>query len=129
MGSRVEKTRNAGTWTEARYWSAVRSYLRRGFRYWKPATEAKIRARRANQSKNKRLTWEYLCANCKEWWADRDIQVDHITPVGSLRQLEDLPGFLERLTPEEGFQVLCKKCHKKKTNNERSNRKSDNKEI
>ena len=127
MGRKVEKTRNAGTWTEARYWSAVRSCLRRGFRHWKPATEAKINARRANQSENKRLKWEYLCANCKEWWADRDIQVDHITPVGSLRRLEDLSGFVERLTPEEGFQVLCKKCHKEKTNNERVQR--DTREI
>lgn len=119
----VKKTRNNGTQTEAAYWGGVRSALRRHFRYWKPMVEAKNKARRKNQSSNKRLKWEFQCNHCKEWFKDKDIQIDHIIPVGSLRCPEDLAGFLERLTPEEGFQVLCKECHQVKTNQERKDKK------
>lgn len=119
MGRRVKKTRNAGTWTEARFWGAVRSALRRGFRYWQPAMNAKLEARRPYKGKNKRQKWEYQCAHCKEWFPDKEIQVDHVIPVGSLKGPEDLIGFLMRLTPEDGFQVLCLDDHQKKTNKER----------
>lgn len=51
---------------------------------------------------------------------DKEVQIDHETPVGSLKSGDDLKGFLERLTPEVGFQVLCKDiCHQAKTNEER----------
>lgn len=116
----TKKTRNAGTWTEAGYWGAVRSHLRRGFRFWKPLMNAKQEARRPYVGENKRQKWEYLCAACNEWYKEKEVQVDHIVPVGSLKCLEDLPGFLERLTVEEGgFQVLCKPCHQKKTNKDK----------
>ena len=117
--AKVKKTRNAGTQTEAAYWASVRSVLRRGFRYWKPMQKAKQDAKRKSQSSNKRLKYEYQCNKCREWFPDKQVQIDHVEPVGSLKCLEDLAGFLERLTPEDGFQVLCKECHQEKTNKER----------
>lgn len=117
---RVSKHRNAGTQSEAAYWGSVRSALRRHFRYWKPATKAKVDARRPYNGDNKRQRWEYRCEKCNEWYADKETQIDHIIPVGSLRCGEDLVGFLERLTPESGFQLMCKPCHQEKTNRERS---------
>ena len=119
IAKRVERTRNAGTWTEAQYFSAIRSALRRQFRYWKPATNAKQLARRKYEGENKRQKWEYLCACCNIYFSDKEVQIDHIIPVGSLKTLEDLKGFIERLTPEDGFQVMCKGCHQEKTNRER----------
>jgi len=119
MGRKVPRTRNANTLTEAGFWGLVRSHLRRGFRYWKPAMQAKQEARCPYKGKNKRQRWEYLCAKCNKYHPDKNIQIDHIIPVGSLRCDEDLVGFLQRLTPEEGFQVLCKDCHQEKTNLER----------
>jgi len=120
MAKRVKKTRNNATLTEAGYWGSVRSALRRHFRYWKPATQAKIEARRPSQSSNARLKWEFQCNHCKEWFPDKEVQIDHITPVGTLKCGDDLKLFLERLTPEDGFQVLCKPCHQIKTNEERN---------
>ncbi len=119
MPKRIKRTRNADTWSESQYWGAVRSALRKAFRYWKPATSSKLRARRAYVGANKRQKWEYCCASCGKWFKEREIHIDHITPVGSLRSSSDLAKFLERLTPEEGFQVLCKPCHYIKINKER----------
>jgi len=119
MGRRVEKTRNKGTMSEAAYWGSVRSALRRHFRYWKPATHCKQEAKRPYKGPNKRQKFEYQCNHCEEWFMDKEVQIDHITPVGSLKCGDDLKEFLERLTPEDGFQVLCKPCHQIKTNSER----------
>jgi 5-methylcytosine-specific restriction endonuclease McrA len=121
MGKRVERTRNANTLTEAAYWSMVRSILRRGFRFWKPAINAKMKARRKYEGENKRQKWEYQCNHCEEWFADKEVQTDHVVACGQLKYLEDVSGFLERLTAEgkESFQILCLKCHQKKTNLER----------
>ena len=113
------KPRNLGTMTEAAYWGMVRSVLRRGFRFWKPIQKAKQDAKRVYKGDNKRQKWEYQCASCQEWFKDRDVQVDHIIPVGSLKSGKDLEGFLARLTAEEGYQVLCKPCHNNKTQKER----------
>ena len=121
------KTRNAGTMTESAYWSMIRSGLRRTTRYWKPIVEAKNKARRPYVGPNKRQKWEYQCAKCKKWFIGKETSVDHIIPVGSLKCKEDLPGFIERLTPESGFQVLCKEDHTKKTNSEREASKQGNK--
>jgi 5-methylcytosine-specific restriction endonuclease McrA len=105
--------------SESAFWGSVRSALRRHFRYWKPATQAKVAARRKYEGENRRQKWEYQCAHCKKWFMDKETQIDHIIPVGSLKNGDDLKGFLERLTPETGFQVLCKEDHQIKTNKER----------
>jgi len=119
VAKRVSRHRNADTQTEAGYWGSVRSALRRAFRYWKPATQAKMAARRRYEGSNKRQRWEYQCAECEQFYMDKFVQIDHIIPVGSLKSGDDLKGFLERLTPEDGFQVMCKECHQEKTNEER----------
>lgn len=123
VGRRVARTRNAGTMTESMYWSAIRSALRKAFRYWKPAQKAKVLARRKYKGKNKRQKYEYQCAKCKEWFKEKEVQIDHIVEVGSLRCYEDLVEFLKRLTPEDvkAFQILCLKCHKEKTNKYKKN--------
>lgn len=113
------KTRNNNTMTESAYWSMIRSVLRRGTRYWKPIMQTKMLARKPYKGVNKRQKWEYQCAECKKWFMDKQIQIDHIIPVGSLKCSDDLAGFIKRLTPEKGFQVLCKSCHQIKTNDEK----------
>lgn len=119
--TRVPKTRNGNTLTESQYWSKVRSVLRNGFRYWKPMTNALEAASRPYKGDNKRLKKEYQCARCEDWFPRKNVAIDHIIPVGSLKCGEDLKGFLERLTPEEteAFQILCDPCHLIKTNLER----------
>ena len=117
---RVVKTRNAGTMTESAFWSFIRSALRQKSRWWKPITQCKLQAKRPYKGHNKRQKFEYQCALCLEWYADKLINVDHIIPAGSLNCANDLPGFIERLFCEiENLQVLCTTCHNKKTKTEK----------
>jgi 5-methylcytosine-specific restriction endonuclease McrA len=114
---KLPRTRNAGTMTESAFWSMIRSALRRRSMYWKPIQKAKDAAKRAYQGTNIRQKWEYQCSKCKNWFAAKEIEVDHIEEVGSLKCSDDLKGFVERLFAEEGYQILCKECHNTKTHN------------
>lgn len=110
------KVRNAGTMTESAFWSFIRSALRQKSRWWKPITECKMKARRAYKGPSKRQKFEYQCNNCKAWFPEKQINVDHIQPAGSLNCKEDLAGFVERLFCEQdNLQVLCESCHDVKT--------------
>ena len=86
--------------------------------------EAKQRARRKYSGTIGRQRWEYQCARCKKWFKDKDTQIDHVVPCGSLRRMEDIAPFVERMTCEDvnGYQVMCKPCHQLKTNEERKSR-------
>lgn len=120
----LPKPRNAGTMTESAFWGMIRSLFRKRSMYWKPIAIVKAKNRRDKPrdviGKHK---FEYQCNECKGWFQDKEVQVDHFIEAGSLTCAEDLPGFVERLfCEEEGFQVLCHKrldgiesCHRKKT--------------
>jgi len=129
MREKVDKPRNCGTMSEAAYWGAVRSGLRRTFRYWKPAKEVKFNNRKPYVGTSNLRKWTYTCEKCKGEFKEKDTEIDHIIPVGSLKSSEDLVGFLERLTPEEGYRLLCKKCHSGITNTTRNARKNHPREA
>jgi hypothetical protein len=119
--TRVVRTRNAGTMTESMFWGMIRATLRNKSRWWKPISLCKQKAKRKYNGPNKRQKWEYQCAKCKKWWAEKHINVDHIIPVGSLQSANDLPKFVENLFCEmEYLQVLCSTCHNVKTQSERN---------
>lgn len=113
-----KKPRCEGLWTEARYWSFISSGLRRMWVKYPVRSEALKAARRPYLGCDKRTKWEYKCNNCKEWFKGKDVHVDHIEPVGSL--MTDLMAAVQRLFCELGnLQVVCKSCHKSKTNEEK----------
>lgn len=127
---RVPRTRNGGTMTESQFWGRIRGALRKTFAAWVPMQIAMKAARRPSQRADRPLLkWEYRCALCGAWFplkeegadGEKLIQVDHITPAGSLRSFDDLPGWIARLTEEDPvkFQIVCRPCHQTKTNAER----------
>lgn len=118
--SRVAKTRNGATLTEAAFWGMVRSGLRRTFRWWKPALAA-LKAARVPFRGPRGQRWAFLCADCQKLFLRRQVQIDHIVPVGALTDYAHVGEFLRRLTTErpEDFACRCRKCHQKKTNAER----------
>lgn len=124
---KTPKTRNAGTLTESAFWSFIRSALRQKSRWWKPITQCKLKARRPYKGPNKRQKFEYQCNQCKNYFPDKKINVDHIIPAGSLQCANDLPGFVERLFCEiDNLQVLCSSCHDKKTKSEKDGKRKTN---
>lgn len=120
----VERTRAGGLWTEARYFSFIRGALRKAATRYPVKFAVKEAARRAKpKSKAGRHRFEYRCVGCKKWFPDKEVQVDHIVPAGSLKTYDDLPSFVERLFCEaDNLQVMCKPCHQLKTNEERKAR-------
>lgn len=110
--SRVEKPFNAGTMTSAAFFGMLKSALRGKSRYWKPSAKVKLAARRDYIGPNPRQRFEYQCNHCKSYFPDKEVQVDHIIPVGGLNCYEDLPEVVKRLfCTEDGLQVLCSGCH------------------
>jgi len=113
---RVPRTRADNTMTEAGFWSFVRSNLRLMSRKWAPRRHVLAACRRPSQSENKRLKFEHQCSQCLQWFPQKQVEVDHVIPVGRLLTYSDLPGFVERLLCEaDGFVVLCEQCHDIKT--------------
>jgi len=105
-------------WTTSRFWSFVRSTLRRAWSRWPPKYQVLNKARRV--VKGKRHKYEYKCSECKKWFKSTEVEVDHIVPVGSLKDYSDLPAFVERLfVSEESLRCICKTCHKIKTKEDR----------
>ena len=116
-GAKSELTRAGGKWTEARYWSFLRSALRRAFVRWPVNYDARNSSRRPYVGPSKQQKWEYECSICKGWFPMKGTQLDHVNPCGPLKSLSDLPGFVDRLFCErEGLRVLCKPCHQEVTN-------------
>ena len=120
MSLRGVKNKAGNTWTTARYWSFIRSCLRRAWSRYPVRYQVMNEAKRPYKGLDKRTKWEYTCADCKGWFKTKEVEVDHINPAGSLKDYSDLAGFCERLFCEaDNLRVLCKPCHKKRTDEER----------
>ena len=118
----VSKERAGGRWSEARYFSFIRSALRKASMRYPVKTDCLIasRRKRTEASGEGKHTYEHQCNECSGWFQGKDVAVDHIVGAGSLKTFEDLAGFASRLFCEiDNLQVLCKSCHQVKTNLEK----------
>lgn len=107
-------------WTDSRYFSFLRSGLRRLWTKYPPKYQVLNAAKRRKLHAKGKQKYEYKCAECHVFYAGKNVSVDHIVPAGSLRDFSDLPTFVSNLLcGVDGLQVLCFKCHKAKTNAER----------
>ena len=112
MGRKTPPFRAYDEWTEARFWSFIRSGLRRMHMRWPPMYKSKNMARGPYHGGG-RTKWVYECSKCKLYFKDKEIEIHHISDVGTLKCFEDLPLFVERLfCGVDGYEVLCKECHK-----------------
>ena len=115
MSRRTPPNTNYPEWSDAKFWSFVRSGLRRKWIMWPPRFLAIQKSRRAVVGQ--RHKWEVKCAKCKKWWKLNEVQVDHKEPVGTLQNYDDLPAFVRRLfVAVDKLRILCKGCHTKITN-------------
>lgn len=125
-----------GQWTLARMRSFIMSALRRA--QWPPKYEAIKNAfvKSGVNPATGRMCKQHLCAQCGGLFPQKDMAVDHVDPVIPLDGFDCPDGFLEydwdavvrRLFVEaDGLQVLCKKCHKLKSLDERAIRNANKK--
>ena len=123
----TDKKRNGGEWTEARFKSFVTSALRAASRRWPPKYKALKEAFVGKQvnAKTGKLAMHYKCAECKKLYVATDVQVDHIKPVVDPKKgFVSWDSFIDRMFCEiENLQVMCKPCHKIKTDEEKNLRK------
>lgn len=113
-------------WSEAKFFSFIRSALRAAWSRWPPKYQLLAKAKRKYEGPNKRLKWEFQCNECKLYYPQKEISVDHINPAGTLRSFEDIGSFCERLfVGEDKLQVLCSGCHNIKTAQERADKKTN----
>lgn len=118
MAKRTPPFKNYPEWSQARFWSFIRSALRQAHVKYPPAQSLMKKDRKTVTGKKHKF--EHQCSICQEWKPQKEIEKDHIIEVGSLRSYEDLPGFVERLfCSEEGYRKVCKPCHKKLTAEQR----------
>jgi len=111
--AKAEKTCAGNRWTYARKESFIRSALRRAFTRWPVAYDVRKALRREYKGSNPRQQWEYQCSMCQAWFSQKETQLDHYPPCGSLRPLDK---FVDTLFCEaEGLRIVCKKCHKQIT--------------
>lgn len=127
-GQRVARTRNGGTWSEAKFWGCLRSALRRTYRFWKPAVMA-LKAARIPMSGPRGRKWGFICAGCGKAYLRKQVNIDHKEPAGALTDYAHIGPFLKRLTPEDpaAYQVLCTgagtcRCHEAKTAKDKAER-------
>lgn len=122
---RVPRTRGGGRYTEAGFFGYIRAGLRAKFFRWGPRFDVLAAAKTKARNPAGRLKWEYKCAICEQLHPQKQVEVDHIVPCGSLRSYDDLPGFVERMFVEQdGLRVLCKPCHLKVTKEQRDAKSS-----
>ena len=116
--------------------SWITQQLRRLSLRWPPRGRALKASRRELPRKikkdgtpYKKANYEYQCNICKEWFRNKDIELDHINPVVDVKseamsEEEFYSTFIMGLfCYEDNFQVVCSKCHTKKSKKENKTRK------
>jgi len=113
-------------WTDGRMRAFITSALRGAFSRY-PNRFVALKNAFAGRKKNiktGRDAAHYRCANCRDVFAGKDVQIDHIEPVvDKIVGFKNWDVYIDRMFCDvEGLQVLCKKCHLKKTSDERKER-------
>lgn len=116
--------RDKNPWGEGTPWSKqtnFMTYLRGCLRkaWSNNPIKIKVLNKKRRQIKNpnpkgkKDFVWGFDCEMCHKEFVIANGQVDHITPAGSLREIADIQGFVERLlcVTEEDLRLVCKGCN------------------
>ena len=71
-------------------------------------------------SRAKRDSIRYQCDSCKELVPGTNMDIDHITPIGSFKCISEIHAFVSKVyCAYDNLQVLCDNCHREKTNMDR----------
>ena len=114
-------------WTEGRLQGFIIGVLRQGHKRWPIKIEVKNEAKTAKQINpaSGRMAQFYLCSICCKEFTNHEVEVDHVDPVVDPEQgFIDWDTYISRLfSPKENYQLLCKSCHKEKTDQEKATKR------
>ena len=124
----MNKPYNSGQWTQARFNSFIKGALRQISFRWPPKQNVKkgawVRRGIYKCAGYKRRSHQVAISIKEKGKRANNVFVDHIEPV-----IDPQKGFVSwdetirnLFCEAEGLQVLCKACHKEKTNDERRKR-------
>lgn len=90
--------------------------LRKSFRYWPPRAEIRRIA-------HKGPSGYFMCQECGDYFVKQDTHIDHILPVVGPNGIDSWDDYISRLfCSVENLRIICKPCHKRKTNAENKER-------
>lgn len=102
---------------ETAWWTYIRGCLRATWSR-NPVKHELLKAERRqipnpNPKGKKATVWGCTCKMCGKEEIMKNIQVDHIVEAGSLKSVEDIQGFVERLlfVTKDDLRVVCKECN------------------
>lgn len=104
------------------------SSLRRA--QWPPKYQAikKAYVKDGKNPKTGRKCKLHKCEHCGNLFPQKDMQADHVNPVIPLTGFDSWDKVIERLFCEvDGYQAVCRECHKIKTKEENRIRKENTK--
>lgn len=107
-------------WTQSRYNSFIKGGLRRLFSRYPNKYVALKNAEKGRivNASTGRLAKHYQCSICKKLYPSKEVEVDHIIPL--MKDAKNWDDVVRNMfCATEQLQVLCKTCHKAKTNEER----------
>lgn len=129
MAARTPPCYKHPEWSESRYRTFIRSNLRAMTMRWQPAQEAWKLVQRKSQLEDKRVKFEYQCANCSGWFQKKLCENNHKTPTGVMMEGMDhstIGDWVDRLlAPVEDYEILCKVCHLALSNEQNTERREN----
>lgn len=121
--------------TESAWWGYLRGCLRKAWSR-NPIKLNLIKKKRRqipnpNPKGKKEFVFGFDCDVCSGTFVLSEGEVDHIEPAGSLKSIEDIRGFVERLlfVTEDDLRLVCKGCHKAITYAEKTGMSFDEAKI
>jgi 5-methylcytosine-specific restriction endonuclease McrA len=116
-------------WTAGKFRTFITGVLRSGFRKYpsKYETLKEASVGKKLNPKTKRIAEHYKCAECKQDFPGKEVNVDHVNPVVCpVEGFVNWDVYIKRMfCGKENLQVLCSECHTVKSNEERKIRKEN----
>jgi hypothetical protein len=117
-------------WTAGKFRTFITGVLRSGFRKYpsKYETLKEASVGKKLNHKTKRIAEHFKCAECKQDYPAKEVNVDHVSPVVCpVEGFVNWDVYIKRMfCGKENLQVLCKTCHDLKSAEERKVRKENN---
>jgi len=105
-----------GLMTKAAFFSLIRNTLR--LKWMRSDPNRKLALKKVSVGKN-----NYYCKKCRKVYDKKQIEVNHIIPVGSFNEFSQFEEFYTKLFCNiENLEAICKECHKKETEIQRNSK-------